>query len=428
MSYELELWNSPNGLNMPTTISTMQEIINYNKQLSDKDVNKIIKAFNNELYDMAAEYVWTRAINILKSRILLLGEEFVMEMLGRSDTDSNEISEVDTINLAADLGFINKTAKLKLTQVSEIIRHYLSKDSSEEMDNIQVVMSIKTSIQYILGIEENDFEFSFNNFRSTLKTVLVKDTDSLFITLKSSPYFYKRTTIRTLLNLSKSSNGGELDIVLANMAFIIPSLWNDILSDDRYPIGIAYSEAVNKGDRQLVTALKTVLMKVNGFDYVPENLRSLSFIEYANKLREVHYDFNNFYNEPSAVRHLSNLGTTIPTPALGACISATLLSKLGNNYGRSTLAQSYVDNILGNLTQERWQYYINNVLPGDEDILTKLMTTGSPLNNWCDMVNEYKLNEFEYKNSKLKKILQKSAAGRKGEVVNLVKNLYNSIR
>ncbi|EOW9530098.1 hypothetical protein ACO11K_003905 [Bacillus cytotoxicus] len=428
MSNELEVWNSPNGVNLPANISEVHDLIHYNKRLSPREVSQVQKAYDNELYDMAAEYVWTRAINVLKERVLSLGEDFVLEMLGRSETDSSEISEIDTINLAADLGFINKIAKIKFTQVSEMIHYHSSRDAEEEMDIVEVQRSIKACMQYVLGFEENDFQFSFNDFRNTLKQVLIKETDDLFKALINSPYFYKRTTLRTFLNLSKSSKGGELDNVLANMALIIPEIWDDLLSDDRYPIGIAYSEAVNQGDRKLVTAIKNILMKVNGFDYVPENLRSLSFIEYAKKLQDTHFAFDNFYNEPAAARALASMGTSIPTPALGVCISAVLLSKLGNNYGVSRDAQVYVDEILKGLTPERWQYYLNNVLPGDEDILIKLSTNGRPVMRWCELVKEYKLNELEYKTTIIKKFIDASYKERSSEVVKAAKKMYEKIR
>jgi hypothetical protein len=428
MSNELEVWDSPNGLNLPANVSEINQLINYNKRLSPREVNQVRRAYENELFDMAAEYVWTRAINVLKERVLSLGEDFVLEMLGRSETDSFEISEIDTINLAADLGFINKIAKIKFTQVSEIIHYHSSRDAEEEMDIVEVQRSIKTCMQYVLGLEENDFQFSFNDFRNNLKQILIKESDDLFKTLVTSPYFYKRTTLRTFLNLSKSSKGGELDNVLANMSLIIPGIWDDLLSDDRYPLGIAYSEAVNQGDRKLVTAIKNILMKVSGFDYVPENLRSLSFIEYAKKLRETHFAYDNFYNEPAAARGLASMGTSIPTPALGMCISAALLSKLGNQYGISREAQVYVDEILVSLTQERWQYYLNNVLPGDEDILIKFSTNGSPIKRWCELVKEYKLNELEYKTTIIKKFIDVSYKARTSDVVKAAKKMHEKIR
>lgn len=71
--------------------------------------------------------------------------------------------------------------------------------------------------------------------------------------------------------------------------------------------------------------LKNVLMKVHGVDYVPENLKSLTFIETAKKLISVHYGMNNFYNEPKAMKDLSSLGTIIPKPALEIVINSTLL-------------------------------------------------------------------------------------------------------
>lgn len=88
-----------------------------------------------------------------------------------------------------------------------------------------------------------------------------------------------------------------------------------MLSDDKYPIGFAYAEVVNDGNEKVSSVLKSLLLKVKGFDYVPENLRSNTFINAAKNVISVHYSTNNFYNEPASIRNLASLGTIIPTPA-----------------------------------------------------------------------------------------------------------------
>lgn len=58
-------------------------------------------------------------------------------------------------------------------------------------------------------------------------------------------------------------------------------------SDDRYTVGTNYSKYANQGNKILVGTYKYALERVHGFDYVPENLRSLSFIQAARHLNKV---------------------------------------------------------------------------------------------------------------------------------------------
>jgi len=94
-------------------------------------------------------------------------------------------------------------------------------------------------------------------------------------------------------------------------------------------------------------------MSVQGFDFVPEILRSQTFSSAASTIINVHGEANNFYNEPAAVAALAKLGTTIPWPAFPVCMSAVLAVYLGNMYGHTWGAQSDVERLLKRLTDNQ---------------------------------------------------------------------------
>ncbi|MDR3585058.1 MAG: hypothetical protein P4L59_07000 [Desulfosporosinus sp.] len=432
MNNTVTVWSSKNGANLPANIADINGLTSYANLLSNKEINKIVGAFSSGLYDMAAEYTWARTINILREKVLSFGSEFVLEMLGRSETlnsDSSDfLSEVEIIDLAADLGLLNKTAKMFFLHTSEMIKHFTSRKVEEEMDALDAQGCIKNCVKYVLAMNEEDYEFSFTNFRDKLKSKVLKENDDMIRSLLISPYFYKRTSVRTLINLSKKCESAEQENVFANMVLIVPSIWDDLLADDRRPVGFAYAEAVNDGDKPLVGALKSVLLKVKGFDYVPESLRSNSFIDVAISLLNVHYEYDNFHNEPKAAKLLLSLGTSIPAPALGACITASLVCKLGNSYNVSRAAQPYLDEILENLTPDRWQYYINEVFPGDEHILYKLCYTDRVFDEWFNLTTLYNLENLNIKNVLVDRLIKASINRNKIRVKEIATELYNKIR
>lgn len=428
----LTLWNSNAGAPIPRNISTFTELVPYNKRLYPRELIQIEKAFENDLYDMSIEYTWTRTVNIIKEKVMSFGEEFVLEMLGRSDKDSiSTLSDTEIIRLASDLGIINETAKLRFLHIIELIAHFSSrKISDDEIGRLDALNNIQLCMKYVLAQEEDGFQISYNNFRDRLKQESLDEYDEIVQTLVISPYFYKRTTMRTLLNLLKSSKGAEVENVYNNMLVIIPEIWEDLLSDDRYDLGVVYAEAANNNQEKLIKALKAVLLKVRGFDYVPEDLRSRSFIEVAKKLLDLHHGFDNFYKEPSAAKSLQSMGTSIPKPALGPCMTAVLASKLGNRYGRSDDAQSALDNILDHLNEERWRYYFDATFLADDEILYKLMQNSSKINsNWTGLVKKYKLNELTgLHNTQINKLLTASNEGNFSKVFDYAEDFYFKLR
>ena len=79
--------------------------------------------------------------------------------------------------------------------------------------------------------------------------------------------------------------------------------------------------------------------------------KEVIFKKHAQFLIDVHYEWNNFYNEPNFAKELDALGYEIPIASLNTYLKAVLLSYLGNCYGFSKDAQEYNEKMLLNLTQ-----------------------------------------------------------------------------
>src|SRR5690242_18967145 len=114
--------------------------------------------------------------------------------------------------------------------------------------------------------------------------------------------------------LVKTVNGAPLEHTLGNVSIILPQLWRFLYKPDKWEVGRAYAEVHAAGRRTAAAGLRKALLKVHGFDFVPEDVRSRTFIATASRLQEVHFAGNNFYNEPAPMKALASLGTVIPTP------------------------------------------------------------------------------------------------------------------
>lgn len=425
---EIILWDSPNGINLPGNCTIVDTIESSNKQLRISEQKQIVNAINNGLFNMSAEFIWNRTIAILKDKVMSLGTDFVLEMLDRNINDSPEnISHNEFIVLASELGIINKLAKKKFLHANELINYYYSRDAEQEMDSYDMQTIIIPCFQYILGLDTQDFTLEFNNFRERLKLEMIVKGDELYELLLISPYFYRRTTVKTILNLTKNTDGGEFEIVLNNLVTLFDGFWDSLISDDRYLIGMSYSEAVSNGMKELSTGIRRVLLKNKGFDYVPENLRSQSFIEYAKNLKAAHFGLDNFYNEAKPAENLANMGT-IPAPAISHCISAALVSKLGNSYGVARSAQNYINEILKSIPSNRWEYYFNTSFPLDGDVLYKLLTNGKELGNWISYINElFTGKELSLKDANTNRLIQATLSKNRTSVINGATKMYNNL-
>lgn len=422
------LWTSPNGLTLPKT-NTGCQVLGLAQQLKPREIQMYHDNYQSEYFEAVAEGVWLRALTALREKVLGFGESFVAEMVGVEDLRYvRELPAFEVINIAVELGFINQTGKMRLMHASEIVQHYLSEGVQEEMPQNEVDTVIRASIQYVLGYDNTHMKFEYGDFRERLKTNLIEQTPETLNVLKGGPYFYKKTTIRTVINLMKEAKAGEFDIVVANMISIFTTIWDDLDSEDKYLIGLTYAQYANEGNVKLIKPLKSILLKVHGFDYVPENLRSFTFIEAAKGVISAHSGANNFYNEPSAVSKLERLGSVIPKHALKACISAILMVKLGNSYNICWDAQSDANKILSTIQPDDWKYYLDKCLPMDKDILWKISAYDKRTEHWMNVVNDYNLHEIGLSNKNISKMLIAAKDRNKRVTSGIASELYDSIK
>lgn len=379
----IQLWQPSNTTDIKEN-SSIANTIRYSddSNLTSMQKTQIVNAFNAKAYDMATEYTWNKAMVRLKEMLSGLGGNFIGAMLKRADIDGysdivNSLSDIDAIFLSENLGILSTEGAMQLRHAKEEINYYFSSEAATKRANLDAIHSlqiISDCVKYILSINNSSSEMEFSHFREKLTKDTLTTNDKEYKQIEEAPLFYLRTICNMLLSSIETSTGGQLDNSLTNLNLIIDMVWPKLSDDDKWNIGNAYRNVYSAGNEKAASGLRQALRKVKGFDFVPENLRSDTFIAAAKRLMEAHYEFNNFYNEPLAAEALANLGTIIPKPAFMACMKAYLCILMGNTYGVSIKAVPIVTKELLKVSKERWSYYFNNGIIKDDDVLDHFKT------------------------------------------------------
>jgi hypothetical protein len=419
MKNEMVLWEANEPAKIPAALTDPVAIAAFAKQLNKRDIAQVTQAMAAGSFEMVCTFVWTRSMAALKRQLAFLGLDFIGQMLGRAEIDTASslervITDYEAIRLAEDLGLVTTTSAMRLRHLNETLSHFAqsgadSDDDAEEMTQVDAVTCLRTCVQSILARPQTDVAVKFAEFRRRLETVTLTDTDDDVQKLALSPYFYQRTTLNVLLALTRTASGAALDHALANTNVIIPLIWQRLRSPEKWKTGQTYAELHAAGKRAAASGLKRALLRVRGFDFVPENLRSMTFISAAKKVLEAHDGWQNFYNEPAPTAQLASLGTAIPSPALHVCVTAALSVYLGNFYGHSYDAEPFARTILDGISKERWEYFVNECLLVDNRILYKLTDT-KPAQRWVELVRARQLSQLKVTNQKLRKLIQSEKA------------------
>ena len=434
---DMELWNPQRAIVIPPQAKTASEIAGYARQLTKREVTQIVTAIEAGNYEIGSLFLWQKAMTGLKKQLASLGMDFVGELLDREDISETSapvqvLTDHDAVRLAGELGILTSTEAMRLRGVLQTVTHFsASPEEDEDEDDRQMmpeeaIHCLRVCVQSVLGHERLEGAIEFAQFRKELEERPFTKEDNEVRSLLSSPYFFQRTVLRVLMALAKTSHGAQLEHVLSNAVAIVPLLWDILRKPDRWLVGRAYAEVHSEGKTTAAAGLRKLLLSVRGFDFVPEDLRSRYFLTVAAELQNVHFSLNNFYNEPAAIHKLDSLGTTIPIPALAQCMTAILCVRLGNPYGVSWAAQPTARSILERQNEERWVYYLNECLPGDEVILGKLMSE-SIAKEWITLSNEINLSRLSLKNKEVRRLIRERTTDDTAKIVSAARTLYRRL-
>lgn len=408
------LWQADNLKPVPSDAKTPKAIAEYAAQLTAKDQRQIVSAFQAEHYEMGLNFLWLRTVTALKRKLATVGAGLLGEMVGRVGVSEDEnvedlLTAREAIRLAEELGAITRTEALRLRQTHERVTHFnqlaVEGEEFEEIDESEAIASLRACVSAVLARPKIEVAKKFVEFRESLETETFIEGEEKLNALITSPYFFWKLTIDILMNAAKESTGAKLEHCLANVNLLLPKLWPSLKEPERWRVGRTYSEVYSEGNSTATSGLKQALLKVRGFDFVPESLRSDTFNRAAELVLRAHDGFNNFYHEVGPMRNLSQLGSSIPAPALPSCIVALLSVYLGNQYGVSFAACGIAESVLDALSRDRWRYYLNQVLPSDTRTLNKLMHYDRPRTRWQQMVDKYSLGSSDVKDPTVNRLI-----------------------
>ena len=393
-------WEQTNVVALSTNAEP-PDIVHRAVQLNPRDQAALVMAFDTEAYEMAATFVWSKAMASLKKQLAGLGMEFVGEMLGRTDLHeaSNPITDVredEAIELAEQLGMIGPTEALRLQSSQMLVNHFLDPEvsHSEQMYREEAISVVRSCVMNFLSHSNEHVRQPFVKLRKKLEAETLRADAPEVEHLAASPYFFIRTTLTVLLAQLKVATGAKLEHAAGNICVLLPIMWDKLRDKDRWQTGETYA-LVQAANRLVAAAgLRRALLGVNGFDFVPETLRSQTFRSAARAVLGAHMAWDNFHNERKPMETLAQLGSSVPGPALADCLTAALCVRLGNRYGYSRAAQAAAERFLKLFHPPQWEYYLNKVLTGDRHVLAKLAYEDKPLERWQELVAEFNLDNL----------------------------------
>ena len=157
-----------------------------------------------------------------------------------------------------------------------------------------------------------------------------------------------------------------------NINELLEPLWEIASEETKIKIGLKYGNLSINGENDKCQLADAFLKRINGLNYIPEDLKSAKLLPLLDDLINAHENVNNFYTEPSIAKEIAILikSTKVPSKVESEFITKILYVYLTNGNGEAWNANGYYEEMLYNLSES--QAIIGLTLLGNKDITRKL--------------------------------------------------------
>lgn len=356
----------------------------------DRSIEKAKVALTAGLNDAAINYFWNLVIFDLGKKILAYGIEYFASAINwdgkplKSITDLREVPDYLLINGAHALGIIGNESQYFIQQCRDIRNNFSTAHYPlGDLDNLETFNFIKNCIKYVLS------------FDLPAPGLQIKDLIERFIEEKYDDIEEIRVIIESqsskihgpiLHNLFSNFIRPDCEANLKhNIRLLSPYLWEIVDEEVKSSIGSKFASLRDIKGKDAANEALEFLKTVNGVSYIPETFKEIIFKKHSQALIDAHFEWNNFYNEPSHSRELFSLGKDVPISAIHTYVKAITVSFIGNTYGIAGGAQEFNINMISELSQTGVRFLFK-ILKSDKDVIREL-SNGNPINRLKDLMD-----------------------------------------
>ena len=326
----------------------------------DDLVVKMTVACSVGLFDGAIVYMWNKVIKTLRMKVKDFGPSMIKTVLARNDrsieNSLDSMTDANLIDLSYQLNIINDDGRMFLQQCREIRNEAsIAHPTNIKIDENEMINFISRCCKYGLANIKSGQGIELQEVISTIDNENISDEsiNALAEKIKNSFELQQEFFIKILYHkyIDPSVNtfvqNNAINLLEKLKKIITPSLESDLIT--------FHNQILVKGDdknhssemsRRFFEKLDMVYL-LNDYEKISMYNRAIT------DLTNIHYGYNNFYNEPPFAERLYDISkeiNPIPETVISKYIHIVLDCYLGNSYGISENAEIFYEQMLKNLS------------------------------------------------------------------------------
>ncbi|VTU60049.1 hypothetical protein AMBR_FBHANALA_01567 [Dolosigranulum pigrum] len=325
-------------------------------------------------FDSALNDLWNEVIEVLRDKVDAFGLDIFFKSASthvkrnelKTKDDLKMLKDIELIRTCRELEIISDVTEMKLKHILNMRNHIGGSHPTRELitphtllgwleDCVVNIFSDETSTNSLMikkiinGIDQDNLTLDklyLEQLNNQLKGISVSLVDNLLKIL------FKKYIV------------ADSDSLVNNIRKISPTVWKNSSDNIKYKLGIEIDAYSINLEKEKENRAKEFFEICAGGRYLSKDLRNIILNELTEELRNVHFSYNNFYEEVSVIRKIMMYikeSVDIPEAVTESLINAVLMCRVGNEYGISRSALPYYNDFFEILNQGQVKIFINSL-------------------------------------------------------------------
>ncbi|MFI6067009.1 hypothetical protein ACIA47_17380 [Micromonospora sp. NPDC051227] len=346
-------------------------------------ISKMIIAGSVGLFDAALNYLWDETVLELRKRVVNFDLQYFYEVAEKSDKRRQELKTEDDLPKLDDQKLLTGCREIGLVseigfQELELIRYMRNWASAAhpnqaELNGLQLANWLSVCIRNVITLP-------YDHITAEVKRLLVKVKEQRLddTTIREITAFFVNLPAAQADPLASGLFGRYTDRTttqdtLDNILRLWPALWNRTSDEIRYNFGFRLGRFRANGDQAEATLARQLIDLVDGAAYLTVEERSWEIDSTLDELRDVHFAWSNFYNEPPVARRLREVvgqNSAIPASLNRKYVLGLVEVFLTNGSGVAVSADPIYQELIEKFTPEQASVALRSFT--DPDVVAKL--------------------------------------------------------
>lgn len=365
------------------TASFALEKLPVEKRSQSSYTSKMIIAGSVGLFDAALNYLWDETVLELRKRVVNFDLQYFYEVAEKSDKRRQELKTEDDLPKLDDQKLLTGCREIGLIseigfQELELIRYMRNWASAAhpnqaELNGLQLANWLSVCIRNVITLPYDQVTVHVQRLLTNVRKQRLDDS-----TIKEITAFFVNLPPTQADPLASGLFGRYTDLTttqdtLDNILRLWPALWNQTSDGLRYNLGFRLGRFRANGDQEEAKLARQLIDLVNGAAYLTTEERSWEIDSTLDELRDAHYGWNNFYNEPPIARRLRDVvgqNSAIPASLNRKYVLNLANVFLTNGNGVAVSADPIYQELIEKFTPEQASLALRSFT--DSDVVAKL--------------------------------------------------------